>query len=100
MATRKGRPRRPRHKHIPTLANCADATTHYFPKTEANIHITGMSCHRPMTQKEVGNRVAALSKGGYGYVAAVKGLCAVKTASYSNMCNQCIPMRWDLYSAV
>ena len=89
MATRKGRPRRPRHKHIPTLANCADAMTHYFTETEANIHFTGMSCHRPMTQKEVGNRVAALPKGGgYGDVAAVKGLYAVKTASYSNMCNQ------------
>ena len=88
-------------REYPIFANCADAVTHYFTKTEANIHFTGMSCHRPTTQKEVGSTGAALPKrGGYGDVAAVKGSYAVKTALYSNMCNKLIPMRWDLYRAV
>ena len=54
------------HEKIPRLTNCADAMTHHFTRSEGELHFKGMSCHRPVSQANVGNPVAVLPKGGFG----------------------------------
>ena len=54
------------HIKIPRLRNVADAMTHHYTRSDAELHSKGIFCHRPGQTADVGNTVAALSKGGFG----------------------------------